>query len=149
MVTIRSRSAWDKAQISDFLQSCVIPVRLACNDSSGTPLICSLWYLYADGVLWCATQQSASIAALLEAQPGCGFEVAPQEMPYRGVRGQGVCKIIPDAGADILVRLMGRYDINPDSDFANWMLSRADTEVAIRIDPDWMTAWDFTGRMAE
>ena len=148
MVTLRSGSVWNEAQISTFLNDCVIPIRLGCSDSAGAPLVCSLWYLYDDGALWCATQQSASVTALLAAQPGCGFEVAPQEMPYRGVRGQGNAEIIAEAGEDILLRLMDRYGIERESSFAKWLLSRVDTEVAIKITPSWFNSWDFTDRMA-
>jgi nitroimidazol reductase NimA-like FMN-containing flavoprotein (pyridoxamine 5'-phosphate oxidase superfamily) len=147
MTQIRSGSAWQLPQISRFLNESVIPIRLACNDSRTVPLVCSLWFLYDEGALWCATQKSASVAALLEASPECGFEVAPQEMPYRGVRGQGVASMSTDAGAEVLLRLIDRYLGERDSSFARWLQSRADNEVAIRIKPAYFSAWDFSQRM--
>ena len=147
MAIIRSGSAWDQEQTDSFLESCVIPIRLACNDSRGVPLVCSLWFLYAEGEFWCATQKSASVVKLLEASPECGFEVAPQEMPYRGVRGQAVASIRPAEGAKVLLQLIDRYLGERDSGFARWLQRRADNEVAIRVTPHYLSSWDFSQRM--
>lgn len=147
MTSIRKGSAWDKAQTENFLHDCVIPVRIACNDSRGIPLVCSLWFLYEADTLFCATQKSASVVKLLTASPECGFEVAPQEMPYRGVRGQGTASISSVEGAATLQRLMDRYLGERDSGFARWLQSRADNEVAIRITPHYLSSWDFSKRM--
>jgi nitroimidazol reductase NimA-like FMN-containing flavoprotein (pyridoxamine 5'-phosphate oxidase superfamily) len=147
MTLIRSSSAWDQVQISEFLSECIIPIRLACNDSHGVPLVCSLWFLYDEDALWCATQKSASIVTLLAAAPKCGFEVAPQEMPYRGVRGQGVASISEEGADEVLSRLIDRYLSARDSAFAVWLQSRSEHEVAIKIMPDYFSAWDFSQRM--
>lgn len=147
MRMIRSTSAWDDHQIDRFLADTVIPIRLACIDRDGEPLICSLWYLYSEGALWCATQQSANLVAFLEAEPRCGFEVAPEAMPYRGVRGQGRVSLSAAQGPDILLRLIDRYLGNRKSSFASWLIARSATEVAIRLEADWMTSWDFSKRM--
>jgi len=147
MPTIRSSSAWDEQQINRFLADTVIPIRLACIDRDGDPLVCSLWYLYADGALWCATQQTANVIALFEANPRCGFEVAPETMPYRGVRGQGKVTLSAEQGPATLLRLLDRYLGTRDSGFATWLIARSVGEVALRIDPDWLTSWDFSQRM--
>ena len=147
MRMIRSTSAWDDHQIDRFLADTVIPIRLACIDRDGEPLISSLWYLYSEGALWCATQQSANLVAFLEAEPRCGFEVAPEAMPYRGVRGQGRVSLSAAQGPDILLRLIDRYLGNRKSSFASWLIARSATEVAIRLEADWMTSWDFSKRM--
>jgi nitroimidazol reductase NimA-like FMN-containing flavoprotein (pyridoxamine 5'-phosphate oxidase superfamily) len=149
MRNIRSTSVWDEQQISEFLARTVIPIRLACIDRDEEPLVCSLWYLYQEGVLWCATRQSAHLIALLEANPRCGFEVAPETMPYRGVRGQGRVSLSVAQGPGTLLRLIDRYLGNRDSDFASWLIARSADEVAIRIEADWMTSWDFRKRMGK
>jgi nitroimidazol reductase NimA-like FMN-containing flavoprotein (pyridoxamine 5'-phosphate oxidase superfamily) len=145
---ITSSSVWDEPQIKRFLADCVIPIRLGCLDSKGSPLICSLWFLYDDNALWCATQQSASVAKMLQANPQCGFEVAPEAMPYRGVRGQGQASLSVEHGAAVLARLVDRYLGDRESDFARWLLARAADEVAIKITPDYFTSWDFSRRMS-
>ena len=147
MSLVKKTSAWDQQSIDAFLRSTVIPVRLACSDAEGVPLICSLWYLYDNEVIWCATQQSAAIVRLIEDQRQCGFEIAPEAMPYRGVRGQGKVTLLSDEGEAVLLRLIDRYLGKRDSDFAQWLVRRAETEVAIKIQPDWFTSWDFSRRM--
>ena len=148
MSLVKKTSAWDQQSIDAFLRSTVIPVRLACSDAEGVPLICSLWYLYDNEVIWCATQQSAAIVRLIEDQRQCGFEIAPEAMPYRGVRGQGKVTLLSDEGEAVLLRLIDRYLGKRDSDFAQWLVKRAETEVAIKIQPDWFTSWDFSRRMS-
>jgi len=144
---IRSTSTWDAPGIEQFLLGAKIPVRLSCLSRNGIPLICSLWYLYDDGAIWCATQRTARLAKLLQANGSCGFEVAGDAPPYRGVRGQGRATLLGSEGPAVLLRLMDRYLQQRDSAFAQWLLSRQDQEVAIRIEPAWLTSWDYSTRM--
>ena len=147
MTIIRPGSAWSPARIEQFLQSVTIPIRLGCQDPDGVPLVCSLWYLYADDALWCATQRSSRVVALLQDRPECGFEVAPEKPPYSGVRGQGHAELLPGEGIPVLLQLIDRYLGTRDTRFARWLIGRGDAEVAIRIRPDWLTSWDFSARM--
>ncbi len=144
---IRSTSTWDAPRIESFLLNAMIPVRLSCLSRNGAPLVCSLWYLYDDGVIWCATQRTAQLAKLLQENAGCGFEVAGDLAPYRGVRGQGRANLLGSAGPALLLRLIDRYLQRRDSAFAKWLLARKDQEVAIRIEPIWVTSWDYSTRM--
>lgn len=145
---IRSTSTWDARGIEQFLLDAMMPVRLSCLSRNGAPLICSLWYLYDDGVIWCATQRSAQIARLLQADRRCGFEVAGDAAPYRGVRGQGRATLSDAAGPALLLRLIDRYLQRRDSAFAKWLVARQENEVAIGIEPEWFTSWDYTIRMS-
>jgi len=144
---IRSGSAWSAAEIRQYLAGAEIPVRLACLATGGTPLLCSLWFLYDDDAIWCATPRSARLAVLLERDSRCAFEVAGDLMPYRGVRGQGVARLSRADGPAVLLRLIDRYLHSRESAFARWLIARQQDEVAIRIDPEWLTAWDFSARM--
>jgi nitroimidazol reductase NimA-like FMN-containing flavoprotein (pyridoxamine 5'-phosphate oxidase superfamily) len=149
MSVIRPSSAWGRAQIEAFLGECVIPVRLAVLNSESLPLVCSLWYLYDEGCLWCATQRTASVVKLLAREPFCGFEIAPDSMPYRGVRGQGRVTLDDATGSRTLTRLIDRYLGTRESGFAQWLMARSNAEVAIRVEPEWMTSWDFSQRMSD
>ena len=139
---------WSLQRIEHFLAEQVIPLRLGCRTDSGWPLVVSHWYLYRDGALWCATQRSASIIRHLRADSRCSFEVATNGAPYRGVRGQARAHVVAEAGARILRDLIDRYLGGAESEFAAWLLSRTDHEVAIRLDPVRLRAWDFTRRMS-
>jgi hypothetical protein len=143
---VRIRSGpWDEAEIRRFLAATVIPVRLA---SAGTfPIVQSLWFL-PDGLdLWCATQADSVLARRLQAHDRCGFEVSADEPPYRGVRGTGHATLIPDAAAGTLPRLIERYQVAGDSPLSAWLLSRIDSEVAVRIRPRTVSSWDYSPRM--
>ncbi|MCH9671882.1 MAG: pyridoxamine 5'-phosphate oxidase family protein [Gammaproteobacteria bacterium] len=139
--------AWDAATVEAYLVNTKTPLRLSCQRGSGYPAIASLWYLWRDNSLWCATQKSAAVAKLLKVDPKCGFEVATNTMPYMGVRGFGDAIIHDDIGNDILRELLARYEIAPGSRLSRWLLSRTTPEVAIEIAPGAIQSWDYSDRM--
>ena len=146
-LNIRRGSAWTAVQIEAYLGAEEIPVRLG-SISGGAPLVSSLWYLYEEGVIWCATRPDAHLIRWLEGNPRCAFEVAGDCMPYKGVRGQGVAILDASLGEEMLLRLIDRYLHDRDCDFARWLIARSEGEVAICIRPDWINSWDFSGRMS-
>lgn len=129
------------------LAEVVVPLRLAVLAGSGTPRVLSLWYLWRDGALWCATSPTAWVVARLRADARCGFEVAGDRPPYRGVRGEARAELLPDAGGPILEALLDRYLGGRDSRLARWLLARAENEMGIRIVPSRVSSWDYTRRM--
>jgi len=137
---------WSDNEARNYLEQAIIPIRLAVQNKRG-PLALSLWFIPIEGALWCATSGSAGLIDYLRAEPRCGFEVAADQPPYRGVRGQGVANLHPKDGASILLRLLDRYGIAPGSPLARNLLLRSDQEIAIAIEPATMTSWDFTVRM--
>ncbi len=138
---------WSREAIDAHLTDTVIPLRLACATQSGHPHVLSLWYLWRDGALWCASGPDAQIIRWLRAEPRCGFEVARDQPPYQGVRGRGHASLDPTRGPEILGELVDRYLGTRDSEFARWLLARAEGEIAIRITPQRLSSWDFTERM--
>lgn len=138
---------WSSEQIDAHLGSAVIPLRLACATKAGHPHVLSLWYLWRDGALWCASGPDAQVIRWLRAEPRCGFEVARDDPPYHGVRGRGHASLDPARGPEILEALVDRYLRTRTSEFARWLLSRADGEIAIQIIPQRLSSWDFRGRM--
>jgi len=145
---MEQRGAFSPEQIDLHLRETTIPLRLACVDPDGAPLVLSLWYLWRDDAIWCATSSDARVVALLRNEPRCGFEVARDTPPYRGVRGQGRAELLPEMGGPILEALVDRYLGTRESGFARWLLSRRDDEMAIRIAPAKVSSWDFARRMS-
>lgn len=141
------RGPWNAAEVAAYLDGARIPVRLACTRGADGPLIVSLWFEHRDGALWCATQNSSRTAKYLAQDDRCAFEIAGETLPYSGVRGQGRATLSEAEGPRVLARLIERYLGAEDSSFTRWLRSRAETEVAIRIDPTWITSWDFSERM--
>jgi hypothetical protein len=135
---------WDSSRIAAFLDDTVIPIRIASAGRTA-PLVQSLWFLPDGDSVWCCTQAEALLTRRLSANPRCGFEVSGDLPPYRGVRGTAKAEMLPDRARDILPRLIERYDA-PTS-LADWLLSRLDREVAIRLHSLRVTSFDFTTRM--
>ena len=142
-------SVFSEQQIAEFLAAATIPVRLACNDEKGFPLVASHWFAYHDGLLYCAIHKASRFAKLLSRDPRCGFEIAGDSPPYRGVRGQGNAELISKQGEAQLKELLNRYLGGTQSALAQWLLSRGADELAVCITPTWVTSWDFTERMGK
>jgi nitroimidazol reductase NimA-like FMN-containing flavoprotein (pyridoxamine 5'-phosphate oxidase superfamily) len=115
---MRRKGPWSKNETERFLEQTRVPLRLACNGASGHPVIASLWFLPRDDTLWCATQRTASVVSHLRRDPRCAFEVAPEAIPYRGLRGQGLAQLHEDRGEEILRLLIDRYLEDPNSRLA-------------------------------
>ena len=135
-------------EVQGFLQSAVIPMRLATQGSEW-PLVQSLWFLFDDSALWCCTQQDSVVATRLRSEPRCAFEIAGDDPPYRGVRGRGVASLDPRPASDLLERLISRYLGGEESPLAAWLRSRVSNEVAIRIGTLSVSSWDYSARMQQ
>jgi len=131
----------------DFFEQNRIPLRLACITRQGWPMVVSLWFLYEAEKLYCATQNASKLVYHLQQNSRCAFEVAGDQPPYRGVRGQGEITLIPALGRIMLERLSERYLRGTDTPLSRNLLSRAENEVAIEIRPVRIFAWDYTKRM--
>lgn len=141
------KGPWSAAEVDEFLDRTQVPLRIACNAAMEYPLLASLWFLPADGALWCATPRSAQIAKRLERDAACAFEISLEAPPYRGVRGQGRARLHVDRGEAVLRSLLDRYVGGTRTEFARTLLAKAADEVAIEIVPRSLVSWDFTERM--
>lgn len=138
---------WGRSQVDTFLDEAIIPIRLASAGRT-SPLVQSLWFLRDGEALWCCTQREAVLTRRLTRDPQCGFEVSGDLPPYRGVRGSARAEITAERAADILPRLITRYLGDSPNPLADWLLSRLDREVAIRLHSLRMSTFDFTQRMS-
>jgi len=138
---------WSQSQISAFLDSSRYPMRLACVGADDYPRVVSLWYAHEQGRLLCATHRSARLVPLLRRHPKVGFEIAPNDPPYCGVRGQGQAQVAEEGG-ELLERLLDRYLGSSGSPLASWLLSRRADELLITITPERWFSWDYRDRMS-
>ena len=143
--TLRS-GPWSLDDVQHFLEQTAIPIRLASN-GRGFPLVQSQWFLYEDGALWCCAQADSVLAKRLTRDPRCAFEVSGDLPPYRGVRGTGHASEHADEAPRVLPLLIERYLGTTPSPLADWLLSRLEVEVAIRISDLSVTSWDYSARM--
>jgi hypothetical protein len=146
---MRYKGPWSKEQIESFLRDTRVPVRLACNGTSGHPVLISLWFLPLGDKLWCATQQTARVASILTRDSRCAFEVSVEKPPYYGIRGPALATLHDDRGEEILRKLIDRYLGNSRSHFARFLLGRVEHETAIAIEPQALVSWDYQERMGD
>lgn len=132
-----------------YLKTVTIPLRLSSVNLEGWPVVQSMWYLYRDQHLYCATPGSARIVSYLAREPRCGFEVAADTPPYCGLRGRAYATIEPALGIEILELLLLRYVGGLDNPLARQLLARSVEEVAIVLSPATVHTWNFTRRMKD
>jgi hypothetical protein len=137
------------SETEHYLSEIRIPLRLSCLMASGWPSVLSLWYLYREGNLYCATQDTAKVVSYLRHDPRCAFEIAADQPPYCGVRGQGMATLDSPLGPEILQHLLIRYLGSTDSPLAQRLLAQSQHEVAIIIKPSKVFTWNYTSRMKD
>jgi hypothetical protein len=133
--------------VNDFLTRACVPIRLACVTIGDWPITISLWYAYMEEKFFCATQKNAAILKYLSNNSKCGFEVAGDLPPYRGVRGWGYAKLNETRGSEILHILIKKYLKDEKSQFVDFLLRRAENEIAIEIKPLSVFHYDYSTRM--
>ena len=142
------RGPWSAAMVREFLNQSVIPMRLGVHSLSGWPLVMSVWFI-ADGFeLLGATRPTSTLVSCLEQRAECGFEVAADTPPYRGVRGFAQVALDREAGAATLDRLLIRYLGSLTSPLADRLRARSTDEVCLRLRPVSLVSWDYSRRMA-
>ena len=146
---IRFSGPWAEDRIEEFLAAARIPMRLAANTDSGFPVILSVWFLPEEDELLAVVHRDARIAKRLRADPRCAFEIAPNEPPYLGVRGQAPASLVPDGAGAVLERLLDRYLGSTESSLGRFLLARAEEELIVRLRPFWIASWDYSRRMQD
>ena len=147
-VQVSRQSAWSRKTIDSYLSGAVIPIRLAVPQGD-YPLLCSIWFVYDEdaGLLKCASHESSLLVQALRDHPRCSFEIAPNDPPYKGVRGRGEVSLSKQNAEPVLNQLISRYLGTTDSPLADWLLGRAEEEYVLEITPVWLTGWDYSRRM--
>lgn len=146
--TIRRSGPWSQSEVRKYLAKARIPMRLAVNTDTGFPVVLSLWFLpNDDDELLAAVHRDARVAQRLRDDARCAFEIAPNEPPYYGVRGQATARLETRGAKELLERLLERYLGSTDSKLGRFLLGRADEELVVRLEPSWIGSWDYTDRM--
>lgn len=146
-MSVSINGPWSLAETESYLCTTTFPIRLACIGTDDFPRVVSIWYRYEQGKFYCASHRDSKLVALLRENDKVGFEVAPNEPPYCGVRGQGRAQLSMLGGGEALEGLLQRYLGGADSALGQWLLSRSDEEILITIEPLRMFTWDYRQRM--
>ena len=143
------RGPFAPREVDAFLDAAVIPMRLAAVGPTGWPLIVSLWFLRHGDEILAATRPSSTLVAFLTQEPKCGFEIAGDEPPYKGVRGRAEVIVDDHAGGPVLEMLLTKYLGGTSSPLAKTLMGNAADEVCLRLQPRSIISWDFTRRMSD
>jgi hypothetical protein len=136
-------------EMKEYLDAVHIPLRLACKTKTGWPMLISLWFVHKKGLLYCATQKSAKVVEYLQNDDRCAFEIAGDQPPYCGIRGQARTWLDEALGVEILEELLVRYLGSTNNDLARNLLAKSKTEIAIVLEPIRIFKWDFSNRMMD
>lgn len=143
------RGVWSEPEVETFLQEMTIPIRVATQRPDGSLWLVALWYRYRDGMLECATGANADLVRFLRNEPAVAFDISTNDVPYRGIRGNGTAELAPDHDKAVLRALLERYLDGTDSPLAAWLLDDDRDEIRIRIEPRTIYSWDYSERMGE
>ncbi len=108
--SIRRSGPWNVSQVQDFLAE--------GDEIFGT------------------VHRDARIAQRLQVDPRCAFEIAPNEPPYLGVRGQATASLESDGAEELLEQLLHRYLGTTESKLGRFLLGRADEELVVCLRPE-------------
>ena len=133
--------------IDEFISNSKIPIRIAFMKSPNVPAVISLWYVCNDDKIYCATQKSAKIVLYFKKNSTCGFEIASDKPPYKGIRGEGIIKILDETGAYVLDLLIEKYLGEKESKLSKFLRNNSKTEVALEITPKKIFHYDYSKRM--
>jgi len=136
-------------EIDKFLLDPKIPIRVSFIKSSGVPAVISLWYVCKDGKIYCATQKTAKIVSYLQKNPLCGFEIAADKPPYKGIRGEGTAQILNESGGYVLDLLIDKYLGEKESILSKFLKRNSKDEIAIEITPQKIFNYDYSERMKD
>ena len=136
-------------KINKFIPDQKIPIRVAFIKSNGTPTVVSLWYVYNDGKIYCASQKTAKIVSYIQKNPVCGFEIAADKPSYKGIRGEGTAEILNESGEYVLEILINKYLGEKESTLSKLLRKNSKTEIAIEITPQKIFNYDYSKRMKD
>ena len=137
----------DSEKIDRFIPDSKIPIRIAFMKDVGVPAVISLWYVCKDGKIYCATQKTAKIVSYLQKNPICGFEIAADKPPYKGIRSEGTAQILNETGEYVLEFLIEKYLGEKESILSKFLRDNSKTEVVIEITPQKIFHYDYSKRM--
>ena len=139
----------DIDQINRFVPDVKIPIRVGFVKSNDVPAVISLWYVCNGGKIYCAAQKTAKIVSYLQKNPICGFEIAADKPPYKGIRGEGTVQILNETGAYVLDLLIDKYLGEKESTLSKFLKNNSKTENAIQITPQKIFYYDYSERMKD
>ncbi len=146
-------SKFTEEQTMDFLSNSKLNLLLGTIDDKGDPNVHPVWYLYEIGKLYVETGKTAKKAINIKNHNPIYFCIDDEKMPYKGVRGKGIAKILDDPNANIPIaeKIMIKYTGNLENEVAKFLMNgvKNGLSVLLEITPKYLATWDHSTGFTE
>ena len=88
------------AEISEFLSTRRVLMRIATVDREGSPHVTPIWFVYEDGGIWFTPRERSAWLQHIREHPGIAVTIDEEAAPYRKVIVKGTAEIVHDLGDD-------------------------------------------------
>jgi nitroimidazol reductase NimA-like FMN-containing flavoprotein (pyridoxamine 5'-phosphate oxidase superfamily) len=146
-------SIFSEDQTKDFLSKGRLNLLLGTIDDKGDPNVHPVWYLYENGKLYIETSKTAKKANNARSRSTVYFCIDDETMPYKGVRGKGIIKILDDPKKNIPIaeKIMIKYTGNLENEVAKFLMDgvKNGLSILLEITPKYFATWDHSTGLIE
>ncbi len=136
------------AEIIEFLSTSKKNLQLATIDDKDEPNIHPVWFLYENGLIYCATEKKSKKIKNILRKSIVYFSIDEDDSDFRGVRGKGFVQIIDDIDFNLVIteKIVKKYVDSLEGNLAREVMDeiRNGTEVVLEITPKFYSVWSFT-----
>ena len=140
-------AALTESEINDFLFSGKMNLFFGTIDEKNHPNIHPVWYIYENKKFYIATEKNSKKIKNIKQNKSVYFAIASEEIPFKGVRGKGVAKIIGDTefNGKIVKKIISKYLGDFENHLAKEIVEeiKNGTEIVIEISPKYLSTTNF------
>jgi len=142
-------SSMSESQAIEFITNSKLNLLLGTIDEKGEPNVHPVWYYFENGKLYLETGKTAKKAQNVRNNNKVYFCIDDENIPYKGVRGKALAKIIEDIPkmVPIAEKIMVKYTGNLENNVAKFLLDgvRNGSSVLLELKPEYLATWDHSG----
>ncbi|MFB5631319.1 MAG: pyridoxamine 5'-phosphate oxidase family protein [Nitrosopumilaceae archaeon] len=142
-----------KDQVIDFLSNSKLNLLLGTLDEMGDPNVHPVWYLYDNEKLYVETNKTSKKINNIRNHDSIYFCIDDEKMPYKGVRGKAIAKVLDDVDTNIPIaeKIMIKYTGNLENEVAKFLMDGVKNgfSVILEITPKYFATWDHSTGLIE
>jgi len=135
-------------ELLDFLKNTKSNLHLGTNDKDGFPNVHPVWYSFNENTnkIYINTSKNSKKAINLITSQQVYFCIDSCSIPYKGVRGKGVIRIVDDISTNVTIAkgIILRYLSDLTNPMATAILGSVENgdSVIVEITPHYFSTWD-------
>lgn len=139
-------------EIQEFLSSTKLNIHIGTIDENGHPNVHPTWYFYdnSNNKIYIETSKSSKKTTSLRNDNRIYFCVDDPNIPYKGVKGKGVCKIHENISYNVPIaeKIMTKYLGSLEHPMAQTLLTyiKNGESVILEINPSYFSTWDYSAQ---